>query len=40
MVSVSSSREPPASGFKLMTALDDGLMLVFQHAAKARLPAE
>jgi len=29
MVSVSLSLEPPASGFKLTTALADGLMLVF-----------
>jgi hypothetical protein len=34
MVSVSLSLEPPASGFKLLTALADGLMLVFQHPAE------
>jgi hypothetical protein len=39
MVSVFSSLEPLASGFKRMTALADGLMLVFQHPAKTRMPA-
>jgi hypothetical protein len=34
MVSVSLSIEPPASGFKRMTALADGLMLVFQNPGK------
>jgi hypothetical protein len=33
MVSVSLSLEPPASGFKRMTALADNLIVVFEHPA-------
>jgi hypothetical protein len=35
MVSVSLSLKHPASGFKRMTALADGLMLVFQHPVRS-----